>query len=279
MKVQEIMTREVVTVDPDAELRDVARILVDKNISGVPVCGARGELVGIVSEGDILVKEGGPRDERGFFGWLRGADVKRAQKVRALKARDAMTAQVLTISPYASVAEAARRMSDLGIKRLPVVKDGRLVGIVSRTDLMRAFVRSDDEIRREIQEDLLRRTLWLEVPEAVAGAGRARCRSPERPGRNCDGRGCPAEARCSGAGSGVGERRAQLEVRRCREGTTRVRASPAHFTEVDLLERLSTAPPARSTRRRASLATRAGAVLPRSRSGRGRHGSRGSASA
>ena len=58
-------------------------------------------------------------------------------------------------------------MSDLGIKRLPVVKDGQLVGIVSRTDLVRAFVRSDDEIRREIQEDLLRRTLWLEVPEAV----------------------------------------------------------------------------------------------------------------
>jgi CBS domain-containing protein len=58
-------------------------------------------------------------------------------------------------------------MSDLGIKRLPVVKDGELVGIVSRTDLVRAFVRSDDEIAREIREDLLRRTLWLEVPEAV----------------------------------------------------------------------------------------------------------------
>jgi CBS domain-containing protein len=167
MKVQEIMTREVVTVDPDAELRDVARTLVDKNISGVPVCGAHGELVGIVTEGDILVKEGGPRDDRHFFGLLRGADVKRAEKARALKAKDAMTAQVFTISPYASVAEAARRMSDLGIKRLPVVKDGRLVGIVSRTDLMRAFVRPDDEVRREIQEDLLLRTLWLEVPEAV----------------------------------------------------------------------------------------------------------------
>jgi CBS domain-containing protein len=167
MKVQEIMTREVVTVDLDADLRDVARILVDKRISGAPVCGAKGELVGIVSEGDILVKESGPRDERGFLGLLRGADVKRAQKVRALKAKDAMTAQVVTISPYASVAEAARRMSDLGIKRLAVVKDDKLVGIVSRTDLVRAFVRSDDEIRREIREDVLLRTLWLEVPDAV----------------------------------------------------------------------------------------------------------------
>ena len=167
MKVQAIMTREVVTVDPDADLRDVARILVAKRISGVPVCAAGGQLVGIVTEGDILVKEAGPRDERGFFAWLRGADVKRAQKAHALRAKDAMTLQVSTISPSASVAEAARRMSDLGIKRLPVMKDGLLVGIVSRTDLMRAFVRPDDEIRREIEEDLLRRTLWLEVPEAV----------------------------------------------------------------------------------------------------------------
>jgi CBS domain-containing protein len=167
MRVQEIMTREVVTVGPEAELRDVAQILVDRGISGLPVCGVRRELLGIVTEGDILVKEAGPRDGSRPLGWLRGAEAKRARKARALKAKDAMTTQVVTISPYASVAEAARRMSDHGIKRLPVVRDGDLVGIVSRTDLVRAFVRSDDEIRREISEDVLLRTLWLEVPEAV----------------------------------------------------------------------------------------------------------------
>jgi len=167
MIVQDIMTREVVTIGPEADLRDVAKILVDNGISGVPVCGLQRELLGIVSEGDILVKEGGPRDERGLLGRFRGTDAKSAQKARALKVEDAMTTPVVTISPYASVAEAARRMSDLGIKRLPVVKDDELVGIVSRTDLVRAFVRSDEEITREIREDLLRRTLWLEVPEAV----------------------------------------------------------------------------------------------------------------
>jgi CBS domain-containing protein len=167
MRVQEIMTREVVTVGPEAELRDVARILVDSGISGLPVCGVRRELLGIVTEGDILVKEAGPRDKSRAFGWPGGTEAKRARKSRALTVKDAMTTQVVTISPYASVAEAARRMSDLGIKRLPVVKDGDLVGIVSRTDLVRAFVRSDDEIRREIREDVLLRTLWLEVPEAV----------------------------------------------------------------------------------------------------------------
>jgi CBS domain-containing protein len=165
MKVQDIMTREVVTIGPEADLRDVARILVEKGISGLPVCGMQRELLGIVSEGDILVKEAGPRDESGLFGWFRRA--RGTRKARALKAEDAMTMQVLTISPYASVAEAARRMSDLGIKRLPVVRDGDLVGIVSRTDLVRAFVRTDEEIRQEIREDILRRTLWLEVPEAV----------------------------------------------------------------------------------------------------------------
>jgi len=164
MKVQEIMTREVVAIGPEADLRDVARILVDHGISGLPVCGAQRELLGVISEADILVKEGGPRDGVGIIGRVRGTDASRAQKVRALTVKDAMTAPV---SQYASVAEAARRMSDHGIKRLPVVKDGELVGIISRTDLVRAFVRSDEQIAAEIRDDLLRRTLWLEVPEAV----------------------------------------------------------------------------------------------------------------
>ena len=167
MRVQEIMTREVMTVGPEADLRDVARVLVDNGISGLPVCGVRRELLGIVSEGDIIVKEGGPRKERGFLGRFRRTEGRTAQKARAVTVRDAMTTPVVTISPYTSVAEAARRMSELGIKRLPVVQDDKLVGIVSRTDLVRAFVRSDDEIRREIREDLLRGTLWLEVPDAV----------------------------------------------------------------------------------------------------------------
>ena len=166
MKVQDIMTREVVTIGPEADLRDVARILVANSISGLPVCGAKRELLGIVSEGDILVKEGGPRDETGLLRRLRGSTAT-SEKARALTVKDAMTAPVVTISPYAPVAEAARRMSDLGIKRLPVVRKGELVGIVSRTDLVRAFVRSDEEIADEIKEDLLRRTLWLEVPAAV----------------------------------------------------------------------------------------------------------------
>jgi CBS domain-containing protein len=162
MRVQEIMTRDVVTIGPEADLRDVARILVDAGISGLPVCGARRELLGVISEGDLLLKEAGPKKARRPF---RRADD--GEKASATKVRDAMTSPVVTISPHASVAEAARRMMDLGIKRLPVVKGDVLVGVVSRTDLVRAFVRSDQDIRREIREDVLRGTLWLETPEAI----------------------------------------------------------------------------------------------------------------
>jgi CBS domain-containing protein len=163
MKVQEIMTRDVVTIGPEADLRDVARILVDSGISGIPVCGARRELLGVISEGDILVKEGGPTTRRRRFGRADGSE----RKADATKVGDAMTSPVVTISPHASVAEAARTMAELGIKRLPVVRNGTLVGIVSRTDLVRAFVRSDADIRREIREDVLVGTLWLEVPEVI----------------------------------------------------------------------------------------------------------------
>ena len=164
MKVQEIMTSDVVTIGPEADIRDVARVLVDAGVSGLPVCGVQRELLGVVSEGDIVQKEAGASPRRWHFpGRTDGAE----NKARATKVRDAMTSPVVTISPHAPVAHAARTMTELGIKRLPVVKNGKLVGIVSRTDLVRAFVRTDEEIRREILVDVLRGALWLEVPEAI----------------------------------------------------------------------------------------------------------------
>jgi CBS domain-containing protein len=169
MRVQEIMTRDVLTIGPEADLRDVARIFVETGISGLPVCGARREVLGVVSEGDILLKERGPQLERRRHLPFRRARGSRPseKKASAVKVQDAMSAPAITISSYSSVAEAASLMTEHGINRLPVLKDGELVGIVTRTDLVRAFVRSDEDIRREIMEELLRRTLWLEVPEAI----------------------------------------------------------------------------------------------------------------
>ena len=166
MRVQEIMTSDVLTIGPEAEIRDVARIFVEHGISGLPVCGAQREILGVVSEGDILFKEQGPRGQS-VLSRFGGKAPKELEKALAIKVSEAMTAPAITISRYSSVAEAARLMSEHGINRLPVVKRRELVGIVTRTDLVRAFVRSDEEIRREIREDLIRRTLWLDAPEAI----------------------------------------------------------------------------------------------------------------
>src|SRR5512133_2080875 len=83
MEVQQIMTSAVVTVGPETNLRDVARLLVENDISGVPVCGAGGQLLGVLSEGDILVKEGGPRDDRSFLARLRGREKRMRRKSSA----------------------------------------------------------------------------------------------------------------------------------------------------------------------------------------------------
>ena len=168
MKVREIMTTDVLTIGPEAELRDVARLFVEHGISGLPVCGAQREILGVISEGDILFKEQGRADEgQSLLARLDGSAARAADKAAAVKVGDAMTAPAITVPPYCSVAEAARIMSEHGINRLPVVKGDEVVGIVTRTDLVRAFVRSDEEIRREIREDVLRDTLWLEGPAAV----------------------------------------------------------------------------------------------------------------
>jgi len=170
MKVEEIMTRAVLTTGPDAQVRDVARILVENHISGLPVCDEEGQVIGVVSEGDILFKEYDPTLGRTswLFSWFSEDEVIRENmKARALNVRDAMTAPAITVHAYCSVAEAARLMSEHGVNRLPVIGARKLVGIVTRTDLVRAFVREDVDIRNEIEEDVLRRNLWLEEPEAV----------------------------------------------------------------------------------------------------------------
>lgn len=169
MKVEEIMTRDVLTTGPEADVHDVARILVENHISGLPVCNAQRHVIGVVSEGDILFKEHDPTPARRGrpVAWLHDRSTKKSTKARAVKVHDAMTAPAITIPAYCSVSEAARLMSEHGVNRLPVIGTHELVGIVTRTDLVRAFVRSDQDIRHEIREDVLRRNLWMDVPEAV----------------------------------------------------------------------------------------------------------------
>jgi len=167
MKVTDIMTRAVVTVAPETLLKDVARVLVAKRISGVPVVDEDGTVVGVVSEEDILIKEREGHGPASLLGHLLDWDEAERMKHAARTAADAMTSPAVTIRRTRPVHEAAGKMLDRGVNRLPVVDHhGRLVGIVTRADLVRAFVRSDEEIEREIRDDVLLQTLW--APEHFA---------------------------------------------------------------------------------------------------------------
>lgn len=166
MKVAYLMTRDPVAVGPDTPLKDVAAILLEHGISGVPVIGERLEVLGVVSEADIVAKEAGPdpRDRRLIARLLTGPAVDR-RKVEARTAAEAMQSPAITVRAGETVFGAARLLTEHRIKRLPVVdKDGALIGIVTRTDLVRAFTRTDEEIEQEIRT-MLRETLWLDEPD------------------------------------------------------------------------------------------------------------------
>ena len=159
MRVRDVMTEDVATVAPDTDLREVARLLVQRRISGVPV--VEGErVVGVVSERDILFKER-PSDglHRGVLAWLMD-EGDLMLKIDARTAGSAMSSPVVTIGPARSVADAAALMLDESISRLPVVDGEVLIGIVTRHDLVRAFARSDEEIWQEIESDPLIRSYW-----------------------------------------------------------------------------------------------------------------------
>ncbi len=166
MTVRDVMTQPVISVRPGTPLKEVAHLLVDCKISGLPVVDEDGVVLGIVSEADFLVKEQGIEAVRRrrlarIIGESRESRSQLA-KIGALTAGEAMTAPAVTISADSRIAQAAAAMTSHGVKRLPVLEDGRLVGIVTRADLVRAFVRSDEELARTIREDVLLRTLWLD---------------------------------------------------------------------------------------------------------------------
>jgi CBS domain-containing protein len=159
MKAEDVMTREVITVTPESSLKAVAEILTSERISGFPVVDDK-RVLGVVSEADILEKEA-VEPQPTLRERLLGRKPS-AAKQAARTAREAMTSPAVTVSPHRDVAQAARLMVERRINRLPVVsEDGGLVGIVTRADLVRAFVRSDDEIARELREDVAVKTLWL----------------------------------------------------------------------------------------------------------------------
>jgi CBS domain-containing protein len=146
MKASDIMTRDVVSVRPETSARQIANVLLAKGISAVPVVDETGAPVGVVSEGDLIGRDESDREARRDW-WLAllaegealdpGFVASLREKERL--ARDIMSAPVIAVDEDTDVREAARLLQSYHIKRVPVLRDGRVVGIVSRADLLRAL--------------------------------------------------------------------------------------------------------------------------------------------
>ena len=154
--VKDLMTTPVVTVGPATPFKEIVARLAEHRVSAVPVVDDHGRVLGIVSEADLLLKEEFPQPDRDIpMFWTKRRRLER-EKAAATTARDLMSIAVVSIAPEATAAEAARRMHSAKTKRLPVVAEGgRLVGIVSRGDLLKVFDRPDQDIRREIVDEVI----------------------------------------------------------------------------------------------------------------------------
>jgi CBS domain-containing protein len=146
MQARDVMTSEVVSVSPETPVREVARLLLEHKISAAPVVDNAGSVVGIVSEGDLIGRSEAERKARRdwWLAMLAEGEPLSPEFLAALRrdsrtARDVMSAPVVSVGEDAEVAEIAALLSQYRVKRVPVVRDGRLVGIVSRADLLRAI--------------------------------------------------------------------------------------------------------------------------------------------
>jgi CBS domain-containing protein len=145
MNARDVMTRDVVSVASDTPMRKIAALLVEKRISGVPVVDGSGAPIGMVSEGDLIGRSEAEREARQDW-WLMTLAEGEAVNPEFLAslsyptARDMMSTPVISIAEETSLGEIAELLTTHRIKRVPVVCDGRLVGIVSRADLVRALV-------------------------------------------------------------------------------------------------------------------------------------------
>ncbi len=151
MKVVDLMSTDVIAVTPETGIREAARLMFRNRVSGLPVVDGARRLVGIITEADFLRLE-----------------VDRAEQPSDVEhVSDVMSTGVVTIGPEATLYEAAKTMATQDVKRLPVVDDeGRLLGVISRSDVVSVFTRPDDVIEDEIKEDLVRRVLFVD-PDAI----------------------------------------------------------------------------------------------------------------
>ncbi|MFF0474000.1 CBS domain-containing protein [Streptomyces sp. NPDC004284] len=148
--VGDVMTRTAIAIGRDAPYKEIVTLMAEWKVSALPVLEGEGRVVGVVSEADLLPKEEFRLDEP------RPDELAVSVKAGALRAGELMSSPAVTVHPDATLAEAARIMATRRVKRLPVVdRVGMLEGVVSRSDLLKVFLRADVEIEEEIRRSVL----------------------------------------------------------------------------------------------------------------------------
>jgi CBS domain-containing protein len=149
------MTREVVSIGPQATYTEIRAAMLKHDIGGLPVVGTDGVLLGMITEADLIAKEAFRSTRYGrtrrFMGRMRGRDTSWVVKAQGRIAADLMTVRVDTVGPDADLYSVARMMLQRRHKRLPVLAGGRIVGIVARHDLLRPFERTDTELTVDVE--------------------------------------------------------------------------------------------------------------------------------
>lgn len=167
-KIGNVMTSDVVSVRESTPFKDIARLLAAHRISGLPVVDDDEKVVGVISESDLLLRQA-EQHTGASHRWLwrsRGARAAQA-KAAALTAGELMSTPAVTVRADDSIARSARIMAARRIERLPVLdEEDRLVGIVTRRDLLQVFLRPDAAIREEVIQEVLVRSLWM-APQAI----------------------------------------------------------------------------------------------------------------
>ncbi len=191
MNAKDVMTADVITVQPDTSVTEIAGLLVDRRISAVPVIDVSGRLAGIVSEGDLMCRpETGTaiRHRSWWLGLITSGESAASHFVKShgLTAADVMTRDVVTVDEYTPLAEIAEILETRHIKRVPVVRDGQVVGIVSRANLVQALATQRSAAPRRAEADVHIRDKLMSLvagfahPESAAEHKAADAESRER---------------------------------------------------------------------------------------------------
>jgi CBS-domain-containing membrane protein len=167
MKVRDVMVSPVITIKPSSSVRDVAKTLLERRISAVPVVDDHGKLVGIVSEGDLLhrAETGTQRRHSWWLSGLIGPDTLASEyiKANARQVADVMTRNVITATPDAPLHQVAALLEKNSIKRVPVVENGQLVGIVSRANLIQALASTRKGLEIPLSDTTIREKITAEL--------------------------------------------------------------------------------------------------------------------